>query len=135
MVTAVDTNILLDILRPNAGFLGVSLAALERSAEEGGVVVCEIVYSELSAQFADRDTMESFLDDFSIRFDSMGRSVCHYAGQAWKRYRDAGGTRNRILPDFLIGAHALHQASRLLTRDRGFYRTYFGELRIVPEDF
>lgn len=47
------------------------------------------------------------------------------AGNAWRAYRRAGGTRRRVLADFLVGALAVIKADRFVTRDRGFYRSHF----------
>jgi len=53
------------------------------------------------------------------------------AGTAFKRYRQRGGSRARILPDFMIGANAVAAGARLLTRDRRFYRSAFPGLRLA----
>ena len=42
MITAIDTNILLDILLPNPSFVPQSVEALE-TASLGSVVICDVV--------------------------------------------------------------------------------------------
>lgn len=55
-------------------------------------------------------------------------AIAYDAGLRWMRYRRAGGPSKRLIPDFLIGAHAVAVAEIFLTRDRGFYAKYFPEL-------
>jgi len=130
MITAVDTSVLLDIFRPDPRFADRSAAALGSADESGSLVICDVVYAELASQFARRETLDSALARLDIRVEPLDREISFSAGRAFLLYRQGGGTKVRILPDFLIAAHAQLRASRLLTRDRGFYRTHFGKLTV-----
>lgn len=154
MITAIDTNILLDILIPDEAHSLGSKRLLDRCLERGQLVICEVVYAELSSQFPSERELRNFLLDTGIRLIHSSREVLYLAGERWRTYsRKREGTtqcphcgekisitcprchqtvalRDRILGDFIIGAHAFLHAELLLTRDRGFYHTYFKELRI-----
>ncbi|HUI43261.1 MAG TPA: type II toxin-antitoxin system VapC family toxin [Terriglobia bacterium] len=130
MITALDTNILLDILAGDEGFAESSLGAVEQAAASGSLVICDVVYAEISTHFDVQADLERFLDENSIDVQPLGRADLFYAGRIWKKYRASGGTRSRILADFLIGAHAEMQALQLLSRDRGFYRDCFSSLSV-----
>jgi predicted nucleic acid-binding protein len=131
MITALDSNILLDILLPNVDFVRVSAAAVEDSASIGSVVICDMVYAELCTNFALQADCDSFLEDIGIEVDPISREACFLASRAWRTYREQGGPRAKVLPDFLIGAHAQLQATRLVSRDRGFFRKYFSSLMLL----
>jgi|SRR5208337_839570 len=131
MITAVDTNILLDILLPNETFCGRSGRALERTAAAGSLVICDLVYAELCVHFESQAVCDEFLRDLGIRTEALGRPASFLASRVWRRYRRQGGPRERILADFLIGAHAQAQASQLLSRDRGFCRRMFPALELI----
>jgi predicted nucleic acid-binding protein len=131
MITAVDTNVLLDILRPNESLVESSSAALQAAADNGGLVVCDLVYAELCGHFRMQSDCDEFLEENGIRVESLAHEASFLASRAWREYRKQGGQRLRILADFLIGAHAQVQADQLLSRDRGFYRRLFPSLRLM----
>ncbi|HEX3683828.1 MAG TPA: type II toxin-antitoxin system VapC family toxin [Bryobacteraceae bacterium] len=131
MITAVDTNVLLDILVPNEKFYERSLRALDDAASVGSLVICDLVYAELCVHFSTQRECDAFLESGEMRVEALTREAHFVASRAWRDYRKQGGQRSRILADFLIGGHAQAQASRLLSRDRGFYRKLFPALDLV----
>jgi predicted nucleic acid-binding protein len=154
VITAIDTNVLLDLVLPDQSRVDQSKDALRRAARQGALVISEPVYAELATVFASDQELSQFLSDTSMNLLPTGAAALFRAGKAWQEYRrrrppglecpQCGNRqqlrctscgrdlslRQHMVADFLIGAHAAVQADRLLTSDRRYYTTYFPELRI-----
>ena len=129
MITAVDTNVLLDLFRTDSPHHSQSRSWLRRAYDRGAVIVCDLVYAELVPAFPSRAALDGALREIGAALSPIDSAIAYEAGLRWKRYRAAGGPRERIITDFLIGAHAVATADSFLTRDRGVYATYFPELK------
>ena len=131
MITAVDTNVLLDIFTDDPSFRVGSLAAVRGSLTRGSLVACDIVWAEIVAAFPDTASASRSLAEIPVEFSAVDIVSAAAAGVAWRAYRSRGGSRDRIISDFVIGAHAMTRADRLLTRDRGFHRMAFRDLKLA----
>lgn len=131
MITAVDTNVLLDIFIPDDQHGPQSRELVRVAYENGAVAICDVVYAELAPSFTDRDALDKALSEIGIALSPIDSAIAYEAGMRWQLYRAAGGPRQRIMADFLIGAHALRSSDAFLTRDQGFFTTYFPELDVV----
>ena len=137
MTTALDSNVLIALWNEDDALNTLARSALDAALARGSLVIAAPVFAELLAA---PSRTEAFLDGFfretGIAVDwNLNEAVWRAAGRAFqhfvahrRRHRDAGP--RRILADFLIGAHALHNGFRLLTLDDRLYRTAFPRLAI-----
>ena len=129
MVTAVDTSVLLDVLLNDPRHASASITALRQAATEGPLVICETSLAEIVPCLSVAEVPQ-FLSDWNLNFLASSQASAILAGQMFQLYLQRGGKRGRVVPDFLIAAHAEIHAQRLLARDRGYYRDCFSKLTI-----
>jgi hypothetical protein len=130
-VIAVDSSVLLDMLTEDPQFADASSRCIEQALAAGEVVVCDAVVAEVQAMIETNETAMDALSEYGIRYLATSEQAAVRAGHMQRRFRDRGGRRERVVADFLIGAHALLQCTALITRDAGFYRDYFKGLKVI----
>ncbi len=156
MITAVDTNIILDILIPDEPFGEFSKRLLDQHLAKGKLILCEVVFADLASCFPSEEELKLFLADTGMGLVYSNKKSLYVAGMRWAEYARKGGKnkftcgkcgrafevtcpqcttaltkRLHVLGDFIIGAHALVQADCILSRDLGVYKTYFSDLNLV----
>jgi predicted nucleic acid-binding protein len=130
MITAVDTSVLvaIDQGEPEAE---AWMDRLERCRKEGPLCICDVVAAEFFAVVMDEADYAATLADLGIQLLPTSIAAAREAGRVFRAYRDNGGPRTHLIPDFLIAAHAMKDANRLVAADRGYFRRYFPSLQVV----
>lgn len=127
----VDTCSLLDILQASA-YRVTTAALLTRLSGKHQLAINEVILAELSASIRKRDELAGFLKGTGLQLVRCPETALIHAGEMWRAYLAGGGRRQqRILPDFIIAAHAL--AGGLVTRD-AYFRTVPGLTVYCPPD-
>jgi predicted nucleic acid-binding protein len=66
LITAADTNILLDVLISGSPDAAASSEQLKAALSRGSVAICEAVYAELAAGFDSQQEVADFLNEVGV---------------------------------------------------------------------
>ena len=114
--TVVDSSVLLDVFTEDAAWGAWSQMQLTLAAQRGALILNAVVLAEIGPRFERVETLRSTLPSMAV-IEEIPFAAAFLAGHAHASYRRAGGRREAMLPDFLIGAHAAVTGRPLLTRD------------------
>lgn len=124
-----DSNVLIDLIDADKGEESLSSLASLREGHE--LFANEIIFAEVSSGFFERRDLSLFFDRLGVAIVRLTLDECYRAGRAFAEYRRRGGSREAILPDFLIGAQAEMRHWPIVTRDRKGFASYFPKLEII----
>jgi hypothetical protein len=130
MKTALDTSVILDVLTADPAHAAASEAAINAALSAGPLLVGECVIAEITPAL-EVGAIGEFMRDWGLQFVPASLESALLAGEMFRSYLQRSGSQDRVVPDFLVGAHAQVHAGRLLARDRGYYRDYFTNLQLL----
>ena len=131
MITAIDANVVLDILTGSPKEIQNAQSAMLAAKKAGATIISVVAYAEVAAQFPSKVRANEFFLLLSCKVEQLEEDVAFLGGQFFDEYKQRGGKRTRILADFLIAAHAQLNADRILTRDARFFGPNFPHLKAV----
>ena len=133
----VDSNVLIDIIEDDPKWADWSDTALDSAQASGPVRIDTVVTAEIAPKFASLADFRDHMDALVIGIEAIPDEGAYLAGLAFRAYRERrrkDGGASAVLPDFLIGGHAMAVGATVLTRDPRFYRTYFPDLPLITPE-
>ncbi|WP_109048447.1 type II toxin-antitoxin system VapC family toxin [Azospirillum sp. TSA6c] len=144
MSTFFDTNALIYLLDTKSEYHQSSMEALKKCKSLGPVIVCDMVYCEFSIGMKNKSEVDAAISSFAFERYNGDDEALVKAGIAFKKYKEflrelkekEGAVieeedRNRLLPDFIIGAIADNEGSPLVTKDTKYFKKWFASLPLI----
>ncbi len=127
----VDTNVLVDVLQDDPQWAAWSIAQMRAQARLRQLAINPVIYAEISLSFSTLEALDRAVTTLDLQLRDIPRPALFLAARAFAQYRQRGGRKTQVLPDFFIGAHAAVEGWPLLTRDAGRFRTYFPSVEVL----
>ena len=127
----VDSCVLLDVITADPQWEAWSAEQLRRCLIAGPVAINPLTYGAVAFANAQIEVVEGMLPRHLYAYWPIPQEAAFLGVRVHAEHRARGGNRQKILPDVLIGAHALIARCPLLTRDPHRYRQAFAGVRLI----
>ncbi len=127
----IDTNVLVDVLQDDPQWGDWSIGQLRAQRQVHALAINPVIYAEMSLSYSTIEALDAVVARLSLDLQQIPKAALFLAARAYLLYRRRGGTKQQVLPDFFIGAHAAVNGWPLLTRDAARFRSYFPSLTLV----
>jgi predicted nucleic acid-binding protein len=125
----VDSNVVIDITSRDPKWEAWSARQIETFA--GRLAINPVIYAELCFPLPSAEDADDLIAYLGLKYREFSRESLFLAAQAYRIYRQRGGTKTSPLPDFFIGAHAAALGVPIITRDVARYQTYFPGVTLI----
>jgi hypothetical protein len=96
----VDTNVLLDLVTDDPRWAEWSQQQLDLACAHDQLAINDVVYAELSIGYAKMEQLDAMISSAGLVCAVMPPPALFLAGEAFQRYRSAGGRNTGVLRDF-----------------------------------
>lgn len=132
MTTFVDTAVVIYLLDAKSQYHEWSVKEFNKAKKSGPVIIPDISYCELSIGLPDKEATDRAIAELALERYPCSDESFFRAGRAFKKYKEENkGQKNKVLPDFLIGAQAVCEKSPLLTNNEADFVGYFPEITLI----
>ncbi len=125
----VDSNVIMDITNRDPQWEAWSAEQL--ACFTGRLAINPVIYTELCVPLPTVENADQLISYLGLKYQNFPRKSLFLAAQAFRIYRQRGGTKTAPLPDFFIGAHAAALGVPIITRDITRYQTYFPSVTLI----
>ena len=127
----VDTNVLVNVLQDDPQWADWSIGQLRAQASIHQLAINPIIHAEMSLSFSTLEGLDGAMSTLALELRESPRPALFLAARAFVQYRKRGDSKQQVLPDFFIGAHAAVEGWPLLIRNPSRLRTCLPTLDVI----
>ena len=128
--TLVDTNVWFDCIDEGSPWHDWAVEKLQAYSQRSPLHVNLVIFTELLVPGPDVNALDALLDVYEVQRTALPWACASLTAAAFALYRKRGGSKQKPLADFYIGAHAAVSNFGVLTRDPTPYKSYFPRLEL-----